>query len=75
MNPHGATVISIKKHVESTDIFELRHESFIENPKTYLRELCHLLSVELLKIISIIVQVLSANLRIKAVIMFNGVAN
>jgi len=41
-----ATVVSIKKHVESTDIFEFRHESFIVEPKDYLKKLCQFLGVE-----------------------------
>ena len=41
-----AAVVSIKKHVESTDIFEFRHESFIVEPKDYLKILCQFLEVE-----------------------------
>lgn len=36
----------IKKHVESTDIFEFRHESFIIEPKDYLKKLCQFLGVD-----------------------------
>lgn len=40
------TILDIKRQIKCTDLFELRHESFIESPKTYLEELCHFLGVD-----------------------------
>ena len=40
------TVASIKKRIEGDDLFELRHETFIDDPKTYLKKLCHILGVD-----------------------------
>jgi hypothetical protein len=40
------TVAYAKRQIEGHDLFELRHESFIDSPKTYLRKLCHFLGVE-----------------------------
>lgn len=40
------TVMNIKRQIKSADIFELRHESFINNPKEHIKELCHFLGVE-----------------------------
>lgn len=39
------TVADVKKQIKSDDLFELRHESFIDSPKTYLKEICHFLGV------------------------------
>ncbi|MCZ6672989.1 MAG: sulfotransferase domain-containing protein, partial [Verrucomicrobia bacterium] len=35
----------LKKEIKSTDTFHLKHESFIEDPTTHLKELCHFLGV------------------------------
>ncbi len=40
------TFMDIKKQMQGVDMFDLRHESFIENPKTCLKELCHFLGVD-----------------------------
>lgn len=40
------TVAVTKKQIKSADIFELRHESFISSPKTYLKELCLFLGLD-----------------------------
>ncbi len=39
-------VSHIKQQIKEDDLFELRHESFIENPKTYLKKLCHFLGID-----------------------------
>jgi len=35
----------LKKEMKSTNVFHLKHESFIEAPTTHLKELCHFLGV------------------------------
>lgn len=40
------TVLEIKKQIEAHDLFELKHEAFIDSPKTYLKELCNFLGVD-----------------------------
>ena len=40
------TVAYAKRQIEGHDLFELRHGSFIDSPKTYLKRLCHFLEVE-----------------------------
>jgi hypothetical protein len=37
---------NIKKQIATSDLFELRHESFIDNPQGLLKELCNFLGVE-----------------------------
>lgn len=39
-------IANFKKTLNSNQLFELKHESFIENPKTHLQELCNFLGVE-----------------------------
>jgi len=39
-------VAEIKEKIKSTDIFEFRIESFIDNPKSILKELCHFLGTD-----------------------------
>jgi len=39
-------VVEIKKQIDKTDVFEERHESFIDDPKAYLRKLCRFLEEE-----------------------------
>ncbi|MEQ9620037.1 MAG: sulfotransferase [Deltaproteobacteria bacterium] len=39
------TTMEIKKQLKEHELFELRHESFLENPKAHLKELCHFLGV------------------------------
>ena len=39
------TVSELKKRLRPSDLFEIRHESFIENPKDALREMCRFLGV------------------------------
>ncbi|MGF1478316.1 MAG: sulfotransferase [Cyanophyceae cyanobacterium] len=40
------SVIKVKAMIDSGDVFELRQEDFIEDPKAQLRHLCHWLGVE-----------------------------
>ncbi len=40
------TVKYLKKQIKSTEIHELRHESFVESPRTSLKELCAFLGVD-----------------------------
>lgn len=40
------TVMKIKKQIETNDLFELKHEDFIDDPKFYLKGLCNFLGVE-----------------------------
>lgn len=40
------TVAGAKRRISPTDIFDVRQESLIEDPKKWLRELCNLLGVE-----------------------------
>ncbi|MBC8234772.1 sulfotransferase [bacterium] len=40
------TVTEIKKQIEDDELFELKHESFIDSPTVYLRELCCFLGVD-----------------------------
>ena len=37
--------MKIKKQIEANDLFELKHEEFIDNPKYHLKELCSFLGV------------------------------
>ena len=39
-------VADIKKRLNTQDLFELKHELFIENPKTHLKSLCHFLELD-----------------------------
>lgn len=39
-------VADIKKRIKGDDLFELRHERFIDDPKTCLKEICRFLGVE-----------------------------
>jgi hypothetical protein len=41
-----ATIANIKKHVSRDDMFDLRHESFIDNPKFWLAKICDFLGAE-----------------------------
>jgi len=40
------TVAHVKKQVRREDIFELRHEAFLDNPRFWLSKLCHFLGAE-----------------------------
>lgn len=40
------TVNKLKGQINSADLFELKHESFVENPKAVLEKLCSFLGVE-----------------------------
>ncbi|MGR3319944.1 MAG: sulfotransferase [Candidatus Anammoxibacter sp.] len=40
------TVSDIKKQIGDTNLFELRHESFVESPKNHLYDLCRFLGVD-----------------------------
>ena len=42
------TIAEIKKQIAPGDLFEMRHESFIDNPQVILRELCHFLGQDAL---------------------------
>ena len=41
-----ATVAAIKKEIESVEVLDIRHESFIDNPPFYLSKLCNFLGVD-----------------------------
>lgn len=39
------TIMDIKKQLKEDELFELRHELFLENPKAHLKDLCYFLGV------------------------------
>ncbi len=39
-------IVEIKKQIKNDDIFDIRHESFINNPKSCLNELCHFVGIQ-----------------------------
>ena len=40
------TGADIKSKIKSSDLFELRYESFVKSPKIYLKKLCHFVGVD-----------------------------
>lgn len=40
------SVANVKRQIERGNLLEIRHESFIENPRTCLKKLCHFLGTE-----------------------------
>ncbi len=40
------TVADVKKQLDVSDLFELRHESYVDDPKKFLRQMCSFLGVD-----------------------------